>query len=332
MAITLSRADYDELWKQHNPHVQSASGLEDAESVMVVPSQLGQGEVRLIPLRGMELSIMKYQLHDDLFIKDQSNGAEWEFGFNISGNRGGKRTGESFVGWGYYENEDTYETYANDAILKIDINLHAPNHLYQLIGEELEEVSSEIKKLIGGSKQSFFCHAHLITPAMRLALDQILNCPFTGNTRRIYLESKCLELIALKMEQLKQGEKYDRKPLCSLKPDDVDRIYLARDILAENADHPPSLMQLARQVGLNDFKLKLGFRQIFGTTVFGYVHRRRMETARQLLSDRRMNVREVAQAVGYANQSRFAAAFRKQFGMNPKAFSVKCQTKEVLKA
>jgi AraC family transcriptional regulator, transcriptional activator of the genes for pyochelin and ferripyochelin receptors len=47
-----------------------------------------------------------------------------------------------------------------------------------------------------------------------------------------------------------------------------------------------------------------------------------METARQLLSDRRLNVREVAQAVGYANQSRFAAAFRKQFGINPKAFSV----------
>jgi AraC family transcriptional regulator, transcriptional activator of the genes for pyochelin and ferripyochelin receptors len=155
---------------------------------------------------------------------------------------------------------------------------------------------------------------------MRSVLDQILNCPFTGNTRRIYLESKCLELIALKLEQFKQGDRYDRKPLCSLKPDDVDRIYLARDIITQNVHNPPSLMQLARQVGLNDFKLKLGFRQIFRTTVFGYLHRHRMERARQLLSDRRMNVKEVAQAVGYANQSRFAAAFRKQFGINPKAY------------
>jgi AraC family transcriptional regulator, transcriptional activator of the genes for pyochelin and ferripyochelin receptors len=153
MAITLSRADYDELWKQYNPIVQSASGSKDDESVMVVPSQLGQGEVRLIPLRGMELSILNYQLHDDWFIKEQSVGTEWEFGFNISGNRGGKRTGESFIGWGNYENEGIYETYANDAILKIDINLYAPSCLYQLIGEELEEVS-QIRELVEGNHQS----------------------------------------------------------------------------------------------------------------------------------------------------------------------------------
>jgi AraC family transcriptional activator of pyochelin receptor len=320
MAITLSRADYDELWKQHNPIAQPGSSSEDAESVMVVPPPLGQGGIRLIPLQGMKLSILEYQLHDDVFVKEQSAGSEWEFGFHVSGNRGGKRTGESFIGWGNYENEGIYETYANDAILKIDIDLHAPGYLYQLIGEELEEVSPEIRELVAENHQSFFNDINLITPAMRSALDQILNCPFTGNTRRIYLESKCLELIALRLEQFKQGDRYDRKPLCSLKPDDVDRIYLARDILTKNADHPPSLMQLARQVGLNDFKLKLGFREIFGTTVFGYVHRHRMETARQLLSDRRMNVKEVAQAVGYANQSRFAAAFRKQFGINPKAY------------
>jgi AraC-like DNA-binding protein len=320
MAITLSRADYDELWKQHNPIAQPGSSSEDAESVMVVPPPLGQGGIRLIPLQGMKLSILEYQLHDDVFVKEQSAGSEWEFGFHVSGNRGGKRTGESFIGWGNYENEGIYETYANDAILKIDIDLHAPGYLYQLIGEELEEVSPEIRELVAENHQSFFNDINLITPAMRSALDQILNCPFTGNTRRIYLESKCLELIALKLEQFKQGDRYDRKPLCSLKPDDVDRIYLAQDILTKNADHPPSLMQLARQVGLNDFKLKLGFREIFGTTVFGYVHRHRMETARQLLSDRRMNVKEVAQAVGYANQSRFAAAFRKQFGINPKAY------------
>jgi AraC family transcriptional activator of pyochelin receptor len=320
MATTLSRADYDKLWKQCNPTSQLGNDSETTEIVESVPPQIGQGYTRLIPLQGMDLAILRYQLHDDLLIKEQSDGTEWEFGFNISGNRGGKRTGESFIGWGKYENEGIYETYANDAILKIDINLHAPSYLYQLIGEELEEVSPEIRKLVEENHQSFFSDINLITPAMRSALDQILNCPFTGNTRRIYLESKCLELIALRLEQFKQGDRYDRKPLCSLKPDDVDRIYLARDILTENADRPPSLMQLARQVGLNDFKLKLGFRQIFGTTVFGYVHRHRMETARQLLSDRRMNVKEVAQAVGYANQSRFAAAFRQQFGMNPKAY------------
>jgi AraC-like DNA-binding protein len=60
---------------------------------------------------------------------------------------------------------------------------------------------------------------------------------------------------------------------------------------------------------------------IFGTTVFGYLRQCRMEQARLLLLEGRMNVREAAQAVGYASQSRFAAVFRKTFGVNPKTFS-----------
>lgn len=79
-------------------------------------------------------------------------------------------------------------------------------------------------------------------------------------------------------------------------------------------------MTLARQVGLNDFKLKLGFRQVFGTTVFGYLHEHRMEQAQLLLQERRMNVEEVARTVGYANRSSFAA-FRKKFGINPKYYT-----------
>jgi AraC family transcriptional regulator, transcriptional activator of the genes for pyochelin and ferripyochelin receptors len=85
-------------------------------------------------------------------------------------------------------------------------------------------------------------------------------------------------------------------------------------------DEPPSLLTLARQVGLNDFKLKRGFRQVFGTTVFGYLHEHRMERARQLLEERRLNVTAVACTVGYANPSHFAGAFKRKFGVNPSAY------------
>ena len=63
----------------------------------------------------------------------------------------------------------------------------------------------------------------------------------------------------------------------------VCRIHQAKDILIRQIDNPPSLLSLARQVGINDFKLKQGFRQVFGTTVFGYLHSHRMERAAQLL-------------------------------------------------
>ncbi|NJK61978.1 MAG: helix-turn-helix transcriptional regulator [Synechococcaceae cyanobacterium SM2_3_1] len=80
-----------------------------------------------------------------------------------------------------------------------------------------------------------------------------------------------------------------------------------------------SLLDLARQVGLNDFKLKRGFRAMLGTTVFGYLQTYRMEQVQYLLLDRRLSVAAIAQRVGYVNPSAFWAAFRRHFGTTPKA-------------
>jgi AraC-like DNA-binding protein len=161
--------------------------------------------------------------------------------------------------------------------------------------------------------------------AMQLALQQLLNCPYHGFTKQLYLESKAMELIALRLEQLKE-QVLDFNPPSNLpdrlQGDDIDRIHHARDILVDNLDDPPSLLELARQVGLNDYKLKRGFRYCFGTTAFGYLHDYRMEQARQLLLERQMQVNEVARAVGYASRSSFATAFRKKFGVSPKAIAL----------
>ncbi|MEM9266039.1 MAG: helix-turn-helix domain-containing protein [Cyanobacteria bacterium P01_F01_bin.13] len=154
-----------------------------------------------------------------------------------------------------------------------------------------------------------------MTPAMTIALQQILQCPYQGITKQLYLESKALELITLQLHQLNE----DRSTAStSLKLDDVDRIHLARDILIRNLDDPPSLLALAKQVGINSFKLKQGFREIFNTTVFGYLHAYRMEEARRLLQLGEMNVTQVALSVGYSHPGKFSAAFKKKFGISPK--------------
>ncbi|KAM3091480.1 helix-turn-helix transcriptional regulator [Phormidesmis sp. 146-12] len=320
MAITISRADYDDLWKVCNPAplVSSHSGY--CERVEIVPEQFGEGYVRSIQFRGINLMLFNYQLHHDLHLKDEVSETAWEIGFNLSGNRNNKCTGESFLEWGAYEGKGTWITYANDPVLKVDVELETPNEVSRLIIDTLEELPIEIRECIEDCDGKRFDEFNVITPAMRSTLEKILHCSFQGRTKQIYLESQCLELVALKLEQLKNPDQYTRKSFLSLNLDDIDRIHLAKKIMTENADHPPSLMELARQVGLNDFKLKGGFRQVFGTTVFGYLHQHRMETARQLLTERRMNVKEVAQSVGYASQSRFAEAFRKQFGMNPQSY------------
>lgn len=320
MAITISRADYDDLWQERDFVPKLFPNPSYFEEIKWLTGRIGQGHIQSIELRGITLCLLNYQLQEDLVVQEEpSSELVWELGFNLSGNRSGKRTGENFLTWGREEQEWTWTTEAKDPVIKVDIHLDIFGELSQLIAEVLEELPKDIRKLMEKAETNRFDNVDAITPAMRIALEQILHCPFAGRTKQIYLESKCLELISLKLAQIKEREKPSQN-WRSLKPDDIDRIHLAKTILIANPENPPSLIELARQVSLNDYKLKLGFRQVFGTTVFGYLHRYRMETARQLLSERRMNVKEVAQAVGYANQSRFAAAFRKQYGINPKSF------------
>ncbi|MEM9152230.1 MAG: AraC family transcriptional regulator, partial [Cyanobacteria bacterium P01_F01_bin.3] len=210
-------------------------------------------------------------------------------------------------------------TYADEPIVKVDIGLDSQSALGQVVADALHDLPSDVRRCLEDCDDNCLYESNAITPAMLSPLKQILHCPFQGKIKQIYLESKCLELVALKLEQLKEIDQ--RTGLaCPLKPDDVDRIHYAKAILMDNLSDPPTLGELAHRVSLNDYKLKVGFRQVFGTTVFGYLHQHRMEVARQLLAAQRMNVKEVARTVGYASQSRFATAFRKRFGINPKAY------------
>jgi AraC-like DNA-binding protein len=179
-----------------------------------------------------------------------------------------------------------------------------------------------LRHLIRDANQEYYARQGEATPAMQVILQQILQCPYQNFTKRFFLECKAWELLALILEQ--ELESLEGKPLVTkLKSDDVDRLYQAKALLVKQLDHPPSLMQLARQVGLNECTLKQGFRQMFNTTVFGYLRQCRMERAQLLLMQGQMSVYEAAQAVGYASQCRFANAFRKTFGVNPKAFSAR---------
>ncbi|MEM8674692.1 MAG: hypothetical protein AAGF83_12565 [Cyanobacteria bacterium P01_G01_bin.67] len=83
------------------------------------------------------------------------------------------------------------------------------DELGQSIAEILEELPTETKEYI--CDRQGLNEINIITPAMRSALRQIINYPFQGKTKQIYLESKCLELITLKLEQLKYSDRPTEK-------------------------------------------------------------------------------------------------------------------------
>ncbi len=95
----------------------------------------------------------------------------------------------------------------------------------------------------------------------------------------------------------------------------------AREILeAEYAD-PPSLAELSRRIGTNQFKLKQLFRQHFDNTPYGMLLDIRMDKAYRMLVKGHCSVGLAAEAVGYAHASNFSAAFAKYYGFPPKNVS-----------
>jgi len=146
----------------------------------------------------------------------------------------------------------------------------------------------------------------------------IRQCPFAGITRYIFTESKLLELFVLQIDQVHALQSSASKEYWS--PADKEKLYAVKEFIATSYLEPLSLKQLTRQFGLNEFKLKKGYKYFFQTTVFGDIHRLRMQQARHLLTERMMNVTDVAYHIGYNNLSSFSYAFKKVFGFNPGSF------------
>jgi len=331
MAITLSQQDYWQLVRHiqetdtaaSQPKQEINRNADEHDITWKYPKQLGAGYYRKIRVRdGIVLAIADYRLHDDLIITTNEREHPLELTYVLTGAAPSEsfpvKVGQHcFCGSGMAPEEAGYEV---ADLHKFTVNIHLePALLGQWATDCSKELSQSLNHLIKPPDQLYHLQIYNTSPAMQQIVQQIVHCPFQGITQRMYLESKVWELMALQLAQLPEmdGSTPSAK---GLKPDDIERIHYAKELLVARLDDPPSLIDLARLVGINDCKLKAGFRQVFGTTVFGYLQDCRMERARQLLTASEMTIAEAAQAVGYANRSHFALAFRKKFGINPSVY------------
>lgn len=99
-----------------------------------------------------------------------------------------------------------------------------------------------------------------------------------------------------------------------------EKMIQVKEFLELNLQNPPSIPELAHLVGMNETYLKIHFKAEFASTVYGFVKSRRIERAKQLLKEGKMNISEIAWEVGYKNPTHFSAAFKKDTGISPKEF------------
>tara|TARA_B100000780_G_scaffold44874_1_gene27934 strand:- start:95 stop:979 length:885 start_codon:yes stop_codon:yes gene_type:complete len=157
-----------------------------------------------------------------------------------------------------------------------------------------------------------------INPSMAVVLSQILSSNIHESMKALYLKGKVYELLSLYFNKNEDTD-IEQCPFL-IDEDNVRKIRLAKEIILKNMSEPPTLQELSEEIGLSLNKLKEGFKQLYGDTVFGYLLDHKMEEARRMLASTNYNVNEVGLRIGYSTSSHFITAFKKKYGTTPKKY------------
>lgn len=157
-----------------------------------------------------------------------------------------------------------------------------------------------------------------ISPSMAIVLTQLFHYNLNPSIKSLYYKGKGYELLSLYFNRSEDPDA-EQCPFL-IDEDNVLKIKKAKAIIIANMAEPPGLQELADTIGLNLKKLKMGFKQIYGDTVYGFLFDYKMDYARQLLDSGSYNVNEVGLKIGYSTGSHFIAAFKKKFGTTPKKY------------
>lgn len=155
-------------------------------------------------------------------------------------------------------------------------------------------------------------------PSRRLVgiAEQMLAAPaFTPFLRDLYFESRAMELLFEAFSTLGSGAMAPEPAHPRVK----QRMWQVQDYLEERLAEELSLDQVAQAAGMSVTSLQRAFRAAFGVTVFEYVRRHRLERARDALVREGVSVTEAAGLAGYTSAANFSTAFRRAFGVPPKA-------------
>jgi AraC family transcriptional activator of pyochelin receptor len=98
---------------------------------------------------------------------------------------------------------------------------------------------------------------------------------------------------------------------------DLEKLALVRETILKNIRYHHTIPYLAHAAGLNEFKLKTGFKSVYGQPLFDFLTDQRMKLAIQLLESGNYTVSEIAYRCGYNHPTNFCAAFRRRFHVKP---------------
>jgi AraC-like DNA-binding protein len=157
-----------------------------------------------------------------------------------------------------------------------------------------------------------------VSPSIAVVISQLMYNSLHSNIKDLYIKAKVYELMALYFNVSEEADTAQCPFLVD--EDNLKRIRKAKEIVVSRMAEPPTLTELSQEIGLSLKKLKEGFKQVYGDSVYSFLFDYKMEYGRKLLVSGAYNVNEVGLKIGYSTASHYIAAFKKKYGTTPKKY------------
>lgn len=157
-----------------------------------------------------------------------------------------------------------------------------------------------------------------ITIRMFDCIHQLLHSPYSETTQRFHTDITKRLLKLMLQENAKSNYTESKYSL-----EYLESIYNAKNYIDNNLLQHYTIYQIARKVGINELKLKKGFKEIFGVGVYGYRKQEKLKIAKAELEQTRKSIKEISRNAGYKNANNFSIAFKKMFDESPNALRKK---------
>lgn len=193
---------------------------------------------------------------------------------------------------------------------------------HKLKQKEFQDISLE---LIFKSKGSLVipktCHITILNGKNSNSRKTLLTVIHYSN-RQDHLENDLKQRVIQYSKNQKQPsndtQSNTQKLKLRLSFEDIRKIREGRNIIINNLEKDfPSLKKFALQLGTNEFKLKYGFKELYGTTVYRFLMEERLRKSKMMIQYTDQSFKSIAEMTGFKSNSHFSRTFKKRYGYTP---------------
>ncbi len=219
----------------------------------------------------------------------------------------------------YPAQRSVYHAPAGSTVQTLCIELFPGTALLDEMMQEDNELGDLLyRTLVKGEKLHALRGNLPFDPSSATFVQDIQQCRYGGKMREVYLEAQTKLLLIHQLSRVYRLQYPGKDPVDQkLSGADVERLYALRGYLENHFLEEHSLQGLARRFGLNLFKLKYGFKKLFGTSTMRFVDEKKLHYAHALLKEPHTSIAELSDSLHYEHPSSFTAAFKRKFGYPP---------------